>query len=268
MDKRSERDTNSASIKERKLKEKRKKPTTSKSGMKAEFESILNKCLVIYNYEDQTKDFLKKREKMIALHKLLEWIIESDRKFIDHIFRPNLDKVWDMITQNIVRPLPNKKAMEFDPTEGDGMEEDTQDKNWPTLELVYEILLHLIKHPSVSENHLKYFLTESFIQEILDLFETENCQERDYLKQVTHKLYAKVVKRRKLFRKMFNNHFLSLIYERPAAKGANEILDIYSAIISGFAVPLRPEHVEFFKVFLTPLLKMQTCSSFYEELLR
>jgi serine/threonine-protein phosphatase 2A regulatory subunit B' len=88
------------------------------------------------------------------------------------------------------------------------------------------------------------------------------------MKRIIHKLYQKVVKRRKHFRKMFNNQFLTLIYERPSGKGANEILDIYSSVISGFAVPLRTEHVDFFKHFLTPLLKMQSCSEFYEELLR
>jgi len=100
-------------------------------------------------------------------------------------------------------------------------------------------------------------LSEDFILNLLDLFESENAQERDYLKQITHKLYSKVVKRRRAFRKMFNNHFLTLIYERPTAHGANEILDIYASIISGFAVPLRPEHSGFFKNFLTPLLKLQ-----------
>ena len=131
------------------------------------------------------------------------------------------------------------------------------DKSWPTLEVVYEIMLQIIQHPVINESVLKFFLTEGFIQNILDLFESQNTQERDYLKQITHKLYSKVIKRRRLFRKMFNNHFITLIYECPTANGTNEILDIYAAIISGFAVPLREEHIDFFKNFLTPLLKLQ-----------
>lgn len=173
-----------------------------------------------------------------------------------------------MIYQNIFRALPAKKGAELDAMDEGADVQDTQDKSWPTLVLVYEIYLHLIKHPAITESILKQFLTESYIQCLLDLFESNNVNERDYLKQVVHKLYAKVIKRRKVFRKMFNNHFISLVYERPTANGANEILDIYSSIISGFAVPLRSEHVDFFKHFLTPLLKVQTCSDFYEELLR
>lgn len=154
------------------------------------------------------------------------------------------------------RPLHHKN-IDLDATEGNVQNEEIIDKSWPTLEILYEILMTIINHPVMSESILKYFLTEGFIQNLLDLFESQNNQERDYLKQITHKLYSKVVKRRRLFRKMFNNHFITLVHEKPTANGPNEILDIYAAIISGFAVPLRPEHIEFFKNFLTPLLKMQ-----------
>lgn len=174
----------------------------------------------------------------------------------------------DMIAINIFRPLSAKKASDLDAMDEGAGDGEVQDKSWPTLILVYEIFLHVVKHPAISETILKHFLTESYIQDLLELFESENVNERDYLKQIVHKLYAKVIKRRKTFRKMFNNHFLYIIYERPSSNGANEILDIYSSIISGFAVPLRPEHIDFFKRFLTPLLKVQTCSNFYEELLR
>lgn len=255
-------------IKAGKLKEKKKKLASSHKGQKAEFDLILKKAMVIYNYDDEKKDAVNKKDKIRSLHKLLEWIAESDRKFVDNILRPYIDRIMDMITTNIFRPLPAKKAAELDATDEGAQFDEVQDKSWPTLIVIYEILLHIIKHPAISESTLKHFLTESYIQNLLDLFESNNANERDYLKQIVHKLYAKVIKRRKTFRKMFNNQFISLVYERPTSNGANEILDIYSSIISGFAVPLRPEHVDFFKHFLTPLLKVQTCSNFYEELLR
>jgi len=224
--------------------------------------------MVIYSYEDESKDSSKKRDKIIALNKILESIAESERKFVDNLFKPSLDLIMEMIEINIFRPLPFIKPAELDAMDEGAKDEEIQDKSWSTLIYVYEILLHIIKHPAITESILKHFLTESFIQNLLDLFESTNNQERDYLKQVVHKMYAKVIKRRKMFRKMFNNHFISIVYEKPNAVGAPEILDIYSSIISGFAVPLREEHVEFFKTFLTPLLKVQTCHLFYEELLR
>lgn len=240
----------------------------AKKGLKSEFKSILDKTMVIYNYEDETKYPTEKRNKLLALHRLLQLVLESERKFVDHILRPYIDRIIEMIAVNLFRPLPNKKVTEIDAMDGENEGQQRTDKSWPTLEIVYEIFLNVIRHDAISESILKHFLTESFIQSWLDLFESTNDEERDFMKRIIHKLYQKVVKRRKHFRKMFNNQFLALIYERPSSKGANEILDIYSSVISGFAVPLRTEHIDFFKHFLTPLLKMQSWSDFYEELLR
>jgi len=47
-----------------------------------------------------------------------------------------------------------------------------------------------------------------------------------------------------------------------------ELLDILASIISGFAVPLREEHVKFFKNVIIPLHKVQTCQFYHEQLLR
>jgi serine/threonine-protein phosphatase 2A regulatory subunit B' len=250
-------------------KDKQKKSSASSTKTwKIEFDTILQKSTVIYHYEDESRDIIKKQQKMKLLHKLLEWIIESDKKFIENILRPNFELIIEMISANIFRALPAKKEAELDAMDEGVVSEEVQDKSWPTLIIIYEIFLHLVKHPAISESMLKHSLTESYIQRLLDLFETNNIQERDYLKQIVHKLYAKVIKRRKVFRKMFNNHFITLVHERDMENGVSEILDIYSSIISGFAVPLRPEHIDFFKHFLTPMLKVHTCSNYYEELLR
>lgn len=163
----------------------------------------------------------------------------------------------DMIGVNIFRPLPLIKRVELEAMDEGANNLEPADKSWSTLIFVYEIYIHIIKHPAITETVLKHFITEPYIQNLLDLFESENIEERDYLKQIIHKLYAKVVKRRKMFRKLFNNHFLTLVYEKPTMNGAQEILEIYSSIISGFTVPLRVEHIDFFKYFLTPLLKVQ-----------
>lgn len=92
--------------------------------------------------------------------------------------------------------------------------------------------------------------------------------EREYLKNLLHKLYAKLVPRRKMIRKAINECFFALIHENHKFNGASELLDILASIISGFAMPLRDEHVIFFKQVIVPLHKVQTCSLFYEQLLR
>ena len=71
-----------------------------------------------------------------------------------------------------------------------------------------------------------------------------------------------------MIRKAINECFYTLIHETHKFNGTAELLEIQASIISGFAVPLRDEHVIFFKNVIIPLHKVQTCSQFYEQLLR
>lgn len=79
---------------------------------------------------------------------------------------------------------------------------------------------------------------------------------------------SQLVPRRKMIRKAINDCFLALIHENYKFNGAAELLDILAAIISGFAVPLRDEHVTFFKTIIIPLHKVQTSNFFFEQLIR
>ena len=45
---------------------------------------------------------------------------------------------------------------------------------------------------SVEVKQFKGYVTPQFVQEFLDLFDSEESVERDYLKNILHKLYAKV----------------------------------------------------------------------------
>ena len=169
------------------------------------------------------------------------------------------------------------------------------DPAWPHLQGIYEFFLQLVINESVEVKQFKSYVTQQFVQEFLDLFDSEESVERDYLKNILHKLYAKVsrngqpihtlhtwsevvgmpphtitivtlnfllqlVPRRKMIRKAMNECFYTLIHETHKFNGAAELLDILASIISGFAVPLREEHVIFFKNVIIPLHKVQTCS--------
>lgn len=59
-----------------------------------------------------------------------------------------------------------------------------------------------------------------------------------------------------MVRKAITDCFFQLIYETNSFNGASELLDILASIISGFAVPLREEHVWFFKNIIIPLHKV------------
>jgi len=102
----------------------------------------------------------------------------------------------------------------------------------------------------------------------LQLFDSEEMEERDFLKNILHKLYAKLVPRRKMIRKAMTDCFHILIHEIHKFNGASELLDILASIISGFAVPLREEHVIFFKSIIIPLHKVQTYNLYFDNLIR
>jgi serine/threonine-protein phosphatase 2A regulatory subunit B' len=58
------------------------------------------------------------------------------------------------------------------------------------------------------------------------LFDSEENEERDFLKNILHRLYAKLVPRRKMIRKAITDCFHILIHEIHKFNGASELLDI------------------------------------------
>lgn len=169
-----------------------------------------------------------------------------------------------MIEKNIFRPLPVLKKANSPTDIGMEDEEVLVDTAWPHMQPVYEFFLQLIVNEGAEVKSLKVFITHSFIQEFLDLFDAEEPREREYLKNILHRLYAKLVPRRKMIRKAINDCFHTLIHENYKFNGASELLDILASIISGFAVPLREEHVIFFKTVIIPLHKVQSCHLYHE----
>ena len=71
-----------------------------------------------------------------------------------------------------------------------------------------------------------------------------------------------------MIRKAINECFYTLIHETHKFNGAAELLDILASIISGFAVPLREEHVIFFQNVIIPLHKVHKCLKKIDELKR
>jgi serine/threonine-protein phosphatase 2A regulatory subunit B' len=226
-------------------------------------------CGVTHDYSDENKDTKAKQERNAALQELREFI--TDTRNVAQYVTPHLDIVMDMVQKNIFRPLPmDKKSGEKLGASETGVEEEeiVIDPAWPHLQGVYEFFFELIISEATDVKSLKVFITPSFIQEFLELFDSEEPRERDYLKNILHRLYAKLVPRRKMIRKAINDCFLTMIHETQRFNGASELLDILAAIISGFAVPLRDEHVIFFRNVIIPMHKVQTSHLFHEQLMR
>ena len=200
----------------------------------------------------------EKNERLKYIAELSDYL--TNQHHVLNLVIPNLDNVMEMIQKNIFRPLPVVKKNATGMDVGIEEEEIVIDPSWPHLQPVYEFFLQLIVNDAADVKSLKTFITHKFIQEFLELFDSEEPKEREYLKNILHRLYAKLVPRRKMIRKAINECFYALIHETHKFNGAAELLDILASIISGFAVPLRDEHVIFFKNVIIPLHKVQTCS--------
>jgi serine/threonine-protein phosphatase 2A regulatory subunit B' len=232
------------------------KGTKGGKSTKEIFLKKLQNCMKIFDYKDESKDVKGKSERLSAISDMQSLL--QDQKSVVQLIIPNLDNVMQMIEKNIFRPLPNVKKSNLAFSETGVEQEEEVDPSWPHLQGIYEFFLQLIINEAADVKSLKVYVNPQFVQEFLELFDSEEGVERDYLKNILHKLYAKLVPRRKMIRKAINECFFELIHETHKFNGAAELLDILASIISGFAVPLREEHIIFFKNVIIPLHKVQT----------
>ena len=133
---------------------------------------------------------LSQTERLNAIQELQQML--QDQKNVVSVIIPNLDEVMQMIEKNIFRPLPNVKKSNLGFTETGIDQEEEMDPAWPHLQGIYEFFLQLVINESVEVRSLKVYVTPQFVQEFLELFDSEESVERDYLKNILHKLYAKV----------------------------------------------------------------------------
>lgn len=240
--------------------------TSSQPKDSKEFMKKLQICMQVYDFNDEEKNVAEKNERLKALQELQEMI--ANPQTMTNVVMPNLEHVINMIKRNIFRPLPVVKKQGLAGETPVEEEEVIIDPSWPHLQPVYEFFLQLIINESVDMKSLRSYISHKFIQEFLELFDSEEPKEREYLKNILHRLYAKLVPRRKMIRKAITDTFNALIHENYKFNGTSELQDILASIISGFAVPLREEHVIFFHTIIIPLHKVQTCHKFHNELLR
>ncbi|KAG9392480.1 Phosphatidate cytidylyltransferase [Carpediemonas membranifera] len=170
-----------------------------------------------------------------------------------------------MFQANVFRPLPASGL------ESDGVDpayyEPKLDHNWPILQPIYEIFLRVLVSP-MDRKQFHRMLPPSFISKLIGQFSTEDTRELDYLKTALHRIYVEATAYRPLIRRQMNAAIHTFMATSQPFSGIPEFLEIYSSIINGFSMPLKPEHASLFKQTLLPLHKADNISSFSEQLLR
>ncbi|KAI9104097.1 phosphatase 2A regulatory B subunit-domain-containing protein [Phlyctochytrium arcticum] len=221
----------------------------------------IQQCNVIFDFNDAFSDLKGKEIKRQTLTELVEYI--SNNRGV--ITEPIYPEVIHMFSTNLFRTIPpqvNPSGDAFDPEE----DEPVLEMAWPHLQIVYEFFLRFIESPDFNTNIAKKYIDQHFILQLLDLFDSEDPRERDFLKTTLHRIYGKFLNLRAFIRRSINNVFFQFIYEQERHNGIAELLEILGSIINGFALPLKEEHKVFLTRVLIPLHKAKSLTLYHPQL--
>uniref|UniRef100_A0A8C6VMQ8 Serine/threonine protein phosphatase 2A regulatory subunit n=1 Tax=Naja naja TaxID=35670 RepID=A0A8C6VMQ8_NAJNA len=218
----------------------------------------LQQCCVLFDFMDSVSDLRSKEIKRATLNELVEYVSTNRGVITESAYT----EIVKMISSNIFRTLPPSENPDFDPEE----DEPTLEASWPHIQLVYEFLLRFLESPDFQPSIAKRHIDQKFVQQLLELFDSEDPRERDFLKTVLHRIYGKFLGLRAFIRKQINNIFLRFIYETEHFNGVAELLEILGSIINGFALPLKAEHKQFLLKVLIPMHTAKGLALFHAQL--
>ncbi|KAK6159604.1 hypothetical protein DH2020_006918 [Rehmannia glutinosa] len=223
--------------------------------------SLISYCSYTFTFTDPSESPFQQNLKRDKLIKLLSIVKPPKKTVPDEI----LSSLFAMISTNLFRPLPPPTAstVSIFPDDDDFIAASAS--AWPHLHLVYEILLRLITNHEAKT--LRDYINESFILNLLALFQSEDPRERDSLKNAYHKIYSKFHSSRSFMRKSMNDVFLHYIFETGEKHcGIGDLLEIWGTIINGFSVPIKEEHRIFLTRVLIPLHRQKGMGAYYKQL--
>ncbi|KAL3128387.1 protein phosphatase 2A regulatory B subunit [Cryptosporidium hominis] len=253
-------------------------------------------CCITFNFTNNTYSNLKEKKRETLLE-LVEYINNNDHIFQEEI----IPDVLLMITSNIFRPFnqchanlntgnsflqsnnasgnssiqssnSNNNGSSFNSSGGNSLSDSKDDEqllepSWPHLLVIYEFFLRFVISPQFSTKVAKKYIDNTFILKLIDLFQSFDPRERDYLKTILHRIYGKIMPRRSCIRKAMKHIFLRVIIDGEPYNGIAELLEIFVSIVNGFTIPLKEEHKIFLETALIPLHKAKYISSFHQQLI-
>ncbi|PPQ88006.1 hypothetical protein CVT25_001085 [Psilocybe cyanescens] len=221
----------------------------------------LHQCRVLFDFNDASAELKGKQIKAQTLHEMLEYITTQRGVITENVY----PEVVSMFATNLFRSIPppvNPTGDAFDPEE----DEPVLELAWPHLQIVYEFFLRFVESPDFNTNMAKRYIDQSFVLNLLELFDSEDPRERDFLKTTLHRIYGKFLNLRAFIRRSINNVFFQFVYETERHNGIAELLEILGSIINGFALPLKEEHKTFLTRVLIPLHKVKSLSLYHPQL--
>lgn len=229
-------------------------PITDRTAL---FQKKIRACTLVYDFNKDGEQ-KEKEAKRNTLLEMVEYVNNTRNAFNESL----MQDVVNMVASNIFRSLPKRDDFANDDPE----EEPNLEKAWPHLQFVYEFFLRFVVSNDVDPKVAKKFVDQTFMLKWLELFDSDDPRERDYLKTVLHRVYGKFMSLRSFIRRGIQHTFFKVIYESEVHNGVSELLEILGSIISGFALPLKEEHKDFLTMALIPLHKVKTLAAFHQQL--
>ncbi|KAI8335420.1 protein phosphatase 2A regulatory B subunit [Chlamydoabsidia padenii] len=221
----------------------------------------LKQCQVLFDFNDPSACLESKEIKRQALQEMLHYV-GTTRGAVPESIYPEVVRMFSVNMFRSISPQAAPMAEGFDPED----EEPVFELAWPHLQLVYEFFLRFVESPDFNSQAAKKYIDQKFILQLLELFDSEDPRERDFLKTILHRLYGKFLNLRAFIRRSINHIFFQFIYEVDHFNGVAELLEILGSIINGFALPLKEEHKVFLFRVLLPLHKPSSLAMYHPQL--
>lgn len=229
------------------------------------FKEKIEQCCKIYNFDllNPLEDLEFKNMKVAILIELEDLVFDEPNMIMP--FESLYEELFRMFSINVFRSLPPSSYQylpEYDPEE----DEPPLEQSWPHLQLVYNLFFRFLESPLYDTNRAKPFVDKRFVLKLLDLLQSEDPRERDYLKTLLHRLYGQYLGLRSYIRCQIYYILSSFIDSTEYHAGIPDLLEILGSIINGFVVPLKDEHKIFLLKILMPLHKARTLNAYHAQL--
>lgn len=198
--------------------------------------------------------------------------IKLQTLFDIHMFIKNNSQMFDKdVTHEIIKlfkgncfRMSTRYRSDFDIIFDDDSSGKNENPDWILLEPIYDLFLRMIISQQFDSKMQMETLALHTIVQTVELIRSPDQRERNFVKNIIHRLYAKFVPLRAFLRSEISSELSRHICDKAendyAPYGIAELLEICGSIIGGFTVPINPEHISFLKRVLLPLHSLPNSS--------
>lgn len=217
----------------------------------------LQRCCLSFDFGSDRHNEMK----VETLFEIVQYICFSEGPVITEAMYPEIMRMFSCNVFHTLPPPSNPSRPEFD------LEED--EPTWRAenhVLLVYGFFLKFLESFDLKINLLMLYIDQKFVLQLLELFDSEDYREREYLQTILQRICRMLPGLRECIHTQICNVFYSYIYETVRHNGICELLEVLAIIIEGFVVPLRKEHKEFLLKVLISLHKAKSLGVYRSRL--